>query len=131
MPYEWFQLLLVVLYHLPYAAWADAGAEPAADAQLIVHHILIAAVRIVFPGDGAVIAGSLAHVAVPAYSAGEATVCFCAQFKWRRLAYLVIGCLDALVRNYGPWLRTVIRFACKKGMDCFCCVSSVSYGISN
>ena len=74
MIFEWFRLLLVVLHHLPNAAGADAGAEPAADAQLIVHHVFVASIRVILPGDGPVVTGRLAHVAIPAYSAGEAAV---------------------------------------------------------
>jgi len=68
------KLVLDVLYHFPYTAWTDSGAETAADTKLIIHNVFITAIRIILPGDSSVIARCFAHVAIPAYGTGKTTV---------------------------------------------------------
>lgn len=68
------QEALDVLDHLPHAAGADACAEAAADALVVVDHILVRAVRMLGPADGAPIARGFAHVTITAGRARHAPV---------------------------------------------------------
>jgi hypothetical protein len=66
--------LLNIFFHFPYSAWTDAGAEAAADTEICVNNIFIGTIFEFFSADGSIVAGSFAHMAVPACSAGHAAL---------------------------------------------------------